>query len=85
MGVCMRCNRNYFGGDDMGTSTVKWKPPCKDCEDRHTACHSHCERFKEYKYNLEEKKRKERNEKHYQDLHFIDKKRTARHRRGKRY
>jgi hypothetical protein len=24
-------------------------PPCKDCVERHTACHDHCERFKEYK------------------------------------
>ena len=23
--------------------------PCKDCANRHTACHDHCERFKEYK------------------------------------
>ena len=23
--------------------------PCKDCADRHTACHDHCKKFKEYK------------------------------------
>lgn len=29
--------------------TTRLIPPCKDCTDRHTACHGHCERFKEYK------------------------------------
>lgn len=23
--------------------------PCRNCADRHTACHDHCERFKKYK------------------------------------
>ena len=23
--------------------------PCKGCTERYTACHDHCERFKEYK------------------------------------
>ena len=23
--------------------------PCKDCPDRHTACHGHCEKYKEWK------------------------------------
>ena len=28
-------------------------PPCKDCEDRHTTCHSTCEKYAEYKKNIE--------------------------------
>lgn len=23
--------------------------PCKDCQDRHTACHGHCEKYKDWK------------------------------------
>jgi len=26
--------------------------PCKDCPDRHTACHDSCERYAEYKRQL---------------------------------
>lgn len=24
------------------------KPPCKDCPDRHLACHDHCEKYKAF-------------------------------------
>ena len=30
-------------------ATTRLMSPCKDCSDRHTACHDHCEKFKEYK------------------------------------
>lgn len=30
-------------------ATTRLIPPCKDCIDRHTACHDRCDRFKEYK------------------------------------
>lgn len=30
-------------------ATTRKMPPCKDCTDRYTACHDHCNRFKEYK------------------------------------
>lgn len=30
------------------------KPPCKDCEERHTLCWGECERYAEYKRALEE-------------------------------
>jgi hypothetical protein len=29
--------------------TTRLITPCKDCPDRHTACHDHCEKFAEYK------------------------------------
>lgn len=29
------------------------KPPCKDCKDRHVGCHGDCERYKQYKAELE--------------------------------
>ena len=31
--------------------------PCKDCPDRHTACHGSCERYKEWldKYHAQQK------------------------------
>lgn len=25
------------------------RPPCKECEDRYTACHDHCNKYKEWK------------------------------------
>ena len=30
--------------------------PCKDCPDRHEACHDTCERFKEYRKKIEQAK-----------------------------
>lgn len=30
--------------------------PCKDCPDRHTACHDECEKYKRYKHELQEQK-----------------------------
>ena len=37
---------------------MKPTAPCKDCEDRHSGCHSECEKYKAFKeeslqYNLE--------------------------------
>ena len=33
--------------------------PCKDCSDRHTGCHSECEKYKEFdKVNKERRKAK---------------------------
>ena len=29
-------------------------PPCKGCQDRHTACHGSCDRYKEWKQRLDE-------------------------------
>ena len=28
-------------------------PPCKDCKERHPACHDSCDRYKEWKQRLE--------------------------------
>jgi hypothetical protein len=32
-------------------------PPCKDCPERHTACHDTCERYKEWKQRIDEQKK----------------------------
>lgn len=34
--------------------------PCKDCADRHPACHSHCEKYKEWKAEWDALREKER-------------------------
>ena len=36
--------------------------PCKDCSERSEACHDHCEKFREWKAQLEEAKARERKE-----------------------
>jgi hypothetical protein len=33
---------------------MKTKAPCKNCEDRHKLCHSHCEEYQEYAKEREE-------------------------------
>ena len=40
---------------------IRDTPPCKDCTDRHTACHDSCGGYKEWKRRLDEvnKRRKE--------------------------
>ena len=35
-------------------SPTRELPPCKECVDRHTACHDSCERYKEWKQRLDE-------------------------------
>ena len=37
--------------------------PCKDCADRHPACHSHCEKYKEWKAEWDALREKERRRK----------------------
>ena len=46
---------------------IRDKPPCKDCTDRHTACHGSCDRYKEWKLRLDElnKSRREYDRTHY--------------------
>ena len=34
--------------------------PCKDCQERYTACHDHCEKYKSWKANEAARKEKER-------------------------
>lgn len=55
------------------------KPPCKDCQNRRTACHDTCERFKAYKDEREAEKAytKQMNDSgrvepynHYNDMHY---------------
>lgn len=36
--------------------------PCKDCEDRHVACHSQCDKYSEWKEEVEKQKLKCRQE-----------------------
>ena len=35
-------------------SPIRDISPCKDCTDRHTACHGSCDRYKEWKMRLDE-------------------------------
>lgn len=35
-------------------------PPCKGCEERHTACHDHCERYKQWKAEIQAAHKKEK-------------------------
>lgn len=34
--------------------------PCKNCKDRHPACHDSCPKYKEFKKRIAEQKKKER-------------------------
>lgn len=34
------------------------KNPCRDCEDRHMACHDNCSKYKAWKYEVVEHKEK---------------------------
>ena len=42
-------------------SPIRDKPPCKGCNERFTACHDKCDKYKEWKRDLDElnKRRKE--------------------------
>lgn len=33
--------------------------PCKGCQDRHTLCHGQCERYKEFKKQVDDIRQKE--------------------------
>lgn len=44
------------------------KPPCKDCESRHLACHDECKKFKKYRKLLDEFNEFIRNEKFKEDI-----------------
>ena len=35
-------------------------PPCKDCKDRHTACHGHCTKYADWKAECQRTKALER-------------------------
>jgi hypothetical protein len=52
--------------------------PCKDCTDRHRACHDHCEKFKAWKDDEHKKKQylKDKIENHHElnFLRYMDKK-----------
>ena len=51
----------------MFYSTIRDNPPCKDCTYRHIACHCSCDRYKEWKVQLDElnQARKE-----YERIHY---------------
>jgi hypothetical protein len=42
--------------------------PCKDCADRHPACHSHCEKYKEWKVEWDALREKERRRKEQEEI-----------------
>ena len=38
--------------------------PCKDCTDRHTACHGSCEKYKEWRDSFRDAKRRSEKERY---------------------
>ncbi len=44
----------------MFYSVIRYKPPCKDCYVRHTACHDECRGYAEWKTKLEKVKEERR-------------------------
>jgi hypothetical protein len=49
--------------------TTRIIPPCKDCADRHTACHDRCDKFKEYK-EMREKENEARRKYNFESAIF---------------
>ena len=41
--------------------------PCKDCKDRHVGCHSKCDKYLEYKKELQKAKHREKIDKKIED------------------
>ena len=41
--------------------------PCKDCKERHVGCHSKCEKYLEYKKELQKAKHQEKINKKIED------------------
>ena len=41
--------------------------PCKDCKDRHIGCHSKCEKYLEYKKEVQKAKHREKIDKKIED------------------
>ena len=41
--------------------------PCKDCKDRHIGCHGKCEKYLEYKKELQKAKHREKIDKKIED------------------
>lgn len=39
------------------------EPSCKDCKERYVGCHSHCEKYLEFRKQLDEYNQKEKEEK----------------------
>lgn len=53
----------------------KLEGSCKNCKDRHIGCHSECEKYAEFKQDIEDLKEKIRNES------YSEKNMTSRHMR----
>lgn len=52
--------------------------PCKDCPDRHEACHGHCEKFIEFRRGMDEWKNEAGKEKARQDIDAYEARRRHR-------
>lgn len=46
--------------------------PCKDCPNRHTACHDRCEHYKAYKAELEAQRVYTRNMTRHNSVYHVD-------------
>lgn len=49
--------------------TTRIMAPCKDCNEKYTACHDHCDKFKEYK-TLREKENEARRKYNFESAIF---------------
>lgn len=47
---------------------VRTLSPCKDCQERHAACHDNCERYKEYRKQLTKYRNEEREQKRWEKI-----------------
>lgn len=56
--------------------------PCKDCKDRWSECHAHCEKYKEYEIKRNEHyEQKFRESEHEQEMYSIEGQRIERYKR----
>lgn len=46
------------------------KAPCMNCEDRQLGCHSICQKYKDWKENLEKMKRGENTKKEFNNVYY---------------
>jgi hypothetical protein len=53
------------------------RAPCKDCPDRHELCHAHCEKYIEYRKQLDEVREKRMMEAEINSTHYAMRKKMA--------
>lgn len=77
-------------GDDMASYVMPYTktPPCRDCLARELNCHSHCEKYIEWKVEHQERKKtidkKFKDERDYRSLKFERKYQERKRKNGKK-